>query len=113
VGGAPTLIAIDGIVLDDDAATIDRVVDLLLPPHLAQVLGGILGAGGERTGDGDAQDMAGEELLGGYGGGQGRARLGVAEVEEDIGRRDEEDVLLRGRALDHEGALGEGAEEWV
>lgn len=57
--------------------------------------------------------MAPDEFVGGYGSGQGRARLGVAGVKDDIGGRDKENVLLRGRALGEVRALGESAEEWV
>jgi hypothetical protein len=57
--------------------------------------------------------MASQELIRGYGGHQGRARLRVARVEQDIGGRDEEDVLLGRQALGEDWALGEGAQEWV
>jgi hypothetical protein len=57
--------------------------------------------------------MAGQELVRGYGGQQGRARVGIASVEQDISGGDEEDVLLGRLALGEDGALGEGAEEWV
>lgn len=57
--------------------------------------------------------MARQELIGGYGGQQGRARLGVAEVEQNIGGGNEKDVLLGRQALGEDGALREGAQEWV
>jgi hypothetical protein len=54
---------------------------------------------------GNSQDVASQELIGSYGGHQGRARLNVAGVEQDIGGRDKEDVLLGRQALGEDGAL--------
>jgi len=57
--------------------------------------------------------MAPQEIIRGYGGQQGRTGVGIASIEQDIGGRDEEDVLLGRQALGENGALGEGTQEWV
>lgn len=109
-----TLVGVDDVVLDDHAPAVDGAVDFRPPAHLAEVLdSSILPAGSLALWRGYAQHMASQELVRGYGGRQGRARLGVARVEQDIGSGDEEDVLLGRQALGEDGAPRKGAEEWV
>ncbi len=107
-----TLVGVDGVILDDQTPPVKRAVHTGLAAHLAQVLGGILPPR-RRLRDGDAHDVARQELIRGYRGHEGRARLGIAEAEQDIGGGDEEDVLLGRQALGEDGALREGAQEWV
>lgn len=111
--GDDTLVGVDAVVLDDHAPAVDGAIDLRLPPHLAQVLRGILPSGGLGLWHGDPQHMACQKLFRGYGGRQGRARLRVARVEQNIGGRDEEDMLLWRQALGEDRALGESAQERV
>ena len=109
-----TLVAVDIVVLDDNGPAIDGAVQLGFALQLTEILGWFLGSRARPSLRWkNAQHMASDELVGGYGSGQGRARLGVAGVKDDIGGRDKENVLLRGRALGEVRALGESAEEWV
>jgi hypothetical protein len=108
-----TLIAVDIVVFDDNTLAIHRVVDLLLALELAQVLRCLLPARGVGPGRRDAQDMAREKLFGGDGGRERSACLCIPVVEEYIGGGDEEDVLLRRRALGQHGALRESGQKWV
>lgn len=59
--------------------------------------------------------MAGKELFcrDGFGDGCAGGGIGLPGREENIGGRDQKDVVLIGLALRWEGAFEEGGEEWV
>lgn len=107
-----TLVAVDEGVLDDYGAAVGSGELLGLAARLAEA-GGIPDVVVGADAAGDAQDMAGEELFGAAEVGVGGARVLVARADEDVGGGDEEDVVLRGRALAGECTAEEGAQEGV
>jgi hypothetical protein len=104
-----TLISVNHIFLVDDTPAVNCTVHLRLPPHLAQVLGGIPPSGAGALSASDAQNMATKEFVRGNDIGQRGAALRVAGSEENGGGRNEEDVLTRGVTLGGDGAFGEAA----
>lgn len=109
-----TFVRVDHIVFDDDVPSIDSIVLLGLAPQLAQVgcrmfalCSGASSAGSTSpvhrrlSWIGDAQDMAGKEFVGrdslcdGCAGGG----FGLPGREENIGGRDQKDVMLDWLAL--------------
>lgn len=103
--GRRTFVGVYDVILDYHVPPINSIILLGLAPHLAQVgrrlLDSITRASSGPRGVGQAQDMAGEEVIGrdslvdaGAGG-----RFGLPGGEKYIGGGYQEDVLLVGRAL--------------
>lgn len=57
--------------------------------------------------------MAPEEVIRTDSLGNRGAIVGIAQCKENRGQGDEQNVLADGNAMDREGALGEGAQEWI
>lgn len=107
-----TLVAVDKRVLDDDAPAVKRGQLLGLAPYLAQVWSAVF-----RPRPGawwrNAEDMTGEEVLGGYDLVDGGAALGLSGREEHIRQGHQKDMVVDGGALGGYRALEESGKEGV
>lgn len=114
----PTFIAVDKIILDNNAAAVVGTVRLGLATHLPEIHDSILSAScvGRcccHPGIGHADDMAGQELVEVGKLGKGSIGLGLSVCQQHLSCRNQQDVVACRIALCRQWAAEERGEEGV